>query len=121
MVVNKGTWRNTRQYNFEEEYRRKKAARQKRIARERVVRIQKMLWWPTITVMILVLATLIVWRPLQSVRIDSVWDGIRHLTSAPNCNAARAVGLAPARRGQPGYWPSHDADNDGVACEPWPR
>lgn len=44
---------------------------------------------------------------------------LRHLAAAPNCDAARAVGLAPARYGQPGYWPSHDADNDGIACEPW--
>ncbi|HEY0919566.1 excalibur calcium-binding domain-containing protein [Devosia sp.] len=45
----------------------------------------------------------------------------RHWLAAPNCFAARSVGLAPARRGEPGYYPSHDADNDGVACEPWPR
>ncbi|TIW38124.1 MAG: calcium-binding protein, partial [Mesorhizobium sp.] len=19
----------------------------------------------------------------------------------------------------PGYWPTHDADRDGIACEPW--
>jgi hypothetical protein len=30
-----------------------------------------------------------------------------------------AVGLTPARRGQPGYWPKHDRDQDGWACEPW--
>lgn len=121
MVVNRGTWRGARQYNFEEEYRRKKAARHKRIARERWVRLRKTLWWPTVLMMILVLAALIAWRPMQSVQINSVWDGVRHLASAPNCSAARAVGLAPARRGQPGYWPSHDADNDGTACEPWPH
>ena len=46
---------------------------------------------------------------------------IRHVAAAPNCAAARAVGLAPARRGQPGYWSRHDRDNDGIACEPWPR
>ncbi|WP_198137369.1 excalibur calcium-binding domain-containing protein [Roseibium aggregatum] len=44
-----------------------------------------------------------------------------HLASAPNCDAARSVGLAPANRGEPGYWSKHDADNDGIACEPWPR
>jgi hypothetical protein len=44
---------------------------------------------------------------------------LRHVAAAPNCNAARVVGLAPARRGQPGYWPSHDRDGDGIACEPW--
>ena len=43
---------------------------------------------------------------------------VKHLISFPNCNAAEAVGLAPARRGQPGYWSHNDADNDGIACEP---
>ena len=43
----------------------------------------------------------------------------RHRAAARNCNAARAVGLAPARRGEPGYYPQHDRDNDGIACEPW--
>ena len=46
---------------------------------------------------------------------------LRHIASGPNCDAARAAGLAPAKRGEPGYWSSHDADNDGIACEPWPR
>ena len=45
------------------------------------------------------------------------YDTFRHWMSIPNCNAAGAWSLAPARRGQPGYWPKHDADNDGVACE----
>jgi hypothetical protein len=36
-------------------------------------------------------------------------------------HVARMVGLAPARRGQPGYYPQHDRDKDGIACEPWPR
>ncbi len=45
---------------------------------------------------------------------------VRHLMAAPNCDAARAVGLAPAERGEPGYWLRHDADGDGLACEPWP-
>lgn len=35
-----------------------------------------------------------------------------------NCDQARAMGLAPAYRGQPGYAPHLDADNDGIACEP---
>ena len=46
---------------------------------------------------------------------------LRHIAAAPNCDAARAVGLAPAYRGQPGYYPQHDRDRDGIACEPWPR
>ena len=50
-----------------------------------------------------------------------VMTTLKHWRAAPNCTAARAAGLAPARRGEPGYYPKHDADNDGVACEPWPR
>jgi hypothetical protein len=44
---------------------------------------------------------------------------LRHLAAAPNCNAARAADLAPAQRGEPGYWPMNDRDGDGVACEPY--
>jgi hypothetical protein len=44
---------------------------------------------------------------------------VRHWLAAPNCASARAVGLAPARDGQPGYYFSHDADHDGIACEPY--
>ena len=31
---------------------------------------------------------------------------LRDAAAAPNCTAARVVGLAPAYRGQPGYFPS---------------
>lgn len=34
-----------------------------------------------------------------------------------NCSEARALGAAPVRRGQPGYGPHLDRDNDGVGCE----
>ena len=34
------------------------------------------------------------------------------------CNEVRQRGLAPLRRGEPGYRPWMDGDNDGVACEP---
>ncbi|WP_156723403.1 excalibur calcium-binding domain-containing protein [Streptomyces apocyni] len=34
-----------------------------------------------------------------------------------NCDEARAAGAAPVRRGDPGYGPHLDADNDGVGCE----
>ena len=50
----------------------------------------------------------------------SLKDKVRHLMASPNCSAARLVGVAPAYRGEPGYWRSHDADHDGVACEPIP-
>jgi hypothetical protein len=34
-----------------------------------------------------------------------------------NCSEARAAGVAPIRRGQPGYGTHLDRDNDGIACE----
>lgn len=34
-----------------------------------------------------------------------------------NCSAARAAGAAPVMRGDPGYAPKLDRDNDGVGCE----
>jgi len=36
-----------------------------------------------------------------------------------NCDDARAHGAAPVRRGDPGYGPHLDRDNDGVGCEPY--
>lgn len=35
----------------------------------------------------------------------------------PNCRAACEAGVAPIYRGQPGYRPPLDRDNDGIACE----
>lgn len=37
----------------------------------------------------------------------------------PNCASARAAGAAPIHRGEPGYRPPLDADDDGIACEPY--
>ncbi len=34
-----------------------------------------------------------------------------------NCSEARAAGAAPVRRGDPGYGPHLDRDNDGIGCE----
>jgi hypothetical protein len=34
-----------------------------------------------------------------------------------NCAAARAAGVAPLHRGDPGYRPGLDRDGDGIACE----
>lgn len=38
-----------------------------------------------------------------------------------NCREARAAGAAPIYRGQPGYGAHMDGDNDGIACELYPR
>lgn len=35
----------------------------------------------------------------------------------PSCRAARAAGVAPIRRGSPGYAGHLDRDGDGIACE----
>ena len=34
-----------------------------------------------------------------------------------NCDAARAAGAAPVHRGDPGYGPHLDRDDDGTGCE----
>ncbi|MFF4320634.1 excalibur calcium-binding domain-containing protein [Streptomyces sp. NPDC001568] len=34
-----------------------------------------------------------------------------------NCDAAKAAGAAPIRRGQPGYREALDRDKDGIACD----
>ncbi|MGW4088540.1 excalibur calcium-binding domain-containing protein [Nocardia sp. NPDC004718] len=34
-----------------------------------------------------------------------------------NCPEVRNASKAPLRRGQPGYAPHLDRDNDGIACE----
>jgi hypothetical protein len=34
----------------------------------------------------------------------------------PNCTAAEAAGVAPIRRGRPGYRSALDRDGDGIAC-----
>ena len=38
-----------------------------------------------------------------------------------NCDAARADGASSIRAGEPGYAAHLDRDDDGVACEPYPR
>ncbi|KTE17170.1 calcium-binding protein [Sphingopyxis sp. H115] len=35
------------------------------------------------------------------------------------CDDARAAGSAPIYRSEPGYRDDLDADNDGIACEPY--
>ena len=56
--------------------------------------------------------------------LNSPWPPIttlKHLAAFPNCAATRIVGLAPAHKGQPGYWSRNDRDKDGIACELWRR
>jgi hypothetical protein len=57
--------------------------------------------------------------------VPRVWSMNSESSSSPSavsfrsCAAARAAGRAPIRRGEPGYAPHLDADNDGIACEPY--
>lgn len=44
---------------------------------------------------------------------------LQHFAAAEGCGTTRSLGLAPARRGDPGYWSHHDGDDDGIACERW--
>jgi hypothetical protein len=66
-------------------------------------------------VAIIAAATLAAW---VAVVVLSPWSAavtLRHVVAALNCGSARLVGLAPTVRGEPGFWPKHDADGDGVA------
>jgi hypothetical protein len=66
------------------------------------------------------LAVIVVFATANSLSVPP-GVAVLHLASFPNCDAARAVGLAPAAHGGPGYWSRHDRDKDGTACEPWRR
>jgi hypothetical protein len=57
----------------------------------------------------------------QSLTASTRLDAAARTTPFRNCDAARAAGAAPVRRGQPGYGPHLDRDNDGIGCEPYPR
>lgn len=54
-------------------------------------------------------------RPTQQAPAAQLQGGVYFA----NCDAARAAGAAPIPRGEPGYRPALDRDNDGVACEPY--
>jgi Excalibur calcium-binding domain len=79
-------------------------------------------WWRRLPDRMLVFAWVFAiasWAALAFVLMTPWTAGVtaRHLAAAMGCDAARAVGLAPARRGEPGYWPWLDRDHDGVACK----
>jgi Excalibur calcium-binding domain len=46
-----------------------------------------------------------------------VWTSAKSVGPFRYCSEARAAGVAPIRRGQPGYADHLDADGDGIACE----
>ena len=69
---------------------------------------------------LLTFALALVWFTITSLSPWPVPLTVQHYLASHDCDSARAVGLAPARRGEPGYWPDLDADHDGIACETWP-
>ncbi len=61
-------------------------------------------------------------RPARAVARDAEAAPVARAAAGAyyrNCAAAWAAGAAPLYRGQPGYRPEMDGDNDGVACEPY--
>jgi hypothetical protein len=90
---------------------------------ERYKRAQKRRWFARRVLMPVLIVTAVIagsWVLLGLSRWPRTVT-VRHILTFPNCSAARAVGLAPARIGTPGYYSRHDRDQDGIACEPWPR
>ncbi|WP_321176876.1 excalibur calcium-binding domain-containing protein [Bradyrhizobium sp. USDA 3256] len=72
---------------------------------------------------LIAIVTILIAYPAVWLLASSSWPitaTLRHIASAPNCDFARLVGLAPARRGEPGSWKRNDRDGDGLSCEPWP-
>ena len=64
--------------------------------------------WVALGAPFILLSAYIVYGSI-GIHFTSPWSLLRHLAAFPNCATARLVGLAPARAGQPGYWPTHDA------------
>lgn len=99
------------------EQRMRNLQRRFRAVSARRDRTTKLRW--AMTALIAVVAILAAY-PAIWLLVSSSWPittTLRHLASAPNCDFARLVGLAPARRGEPGYWKHLDRDGDGVACD----
>lgn len=56
-------------------------------------------------------------REPRPVSPAAAWRDTAAETYYPNCSAARAAGVAPLMRGDPGYSRRLDRDGDGRACE----
>jgi hypothetical protein len=118
MRTTKSHWR-AKQYNFEDEIRRKKHLLASRQHHARSALIRRNAIIVTLAIGAVALMAINIMQKLDEVQYDGPGEAVRHLLASPNCDAARSVGLAPAGRGQPGYYNRHDADDDGIACEPY--
>lgn len=84
-------------------------------------RMRRWRWSPTVVVPVLLICAGA--GGMVYLLSQSKWPvdvTLRHWLASANCSSARLAGLAPPRPGEPGYYPEHDADQDGIACEPWP-
>lgn len=75
----------------------------------------------TLAVVSVLVAGMSLLTSLQYGSRDGAVVQIQHRIAYMGCGAARAVSLAPARIGQPGYWRHLDRNNNGVSCEPTDR
>jgi len=68
---------------------------------------------------VILIALTLTWAVLMVLRVsdDPLSMRIKHYLTAPGCGMAEVLDLAPARAGQPGYWPWLDENRDGWACK----
>jgi hypothetical protein len=69
------------------------------------------------------LTTVAVVSPPTTVAITAYPEALTTTTAAApvfyaDCDAVRAAGAAPLKRGEPGYRTALDRNHNGVACEP---
>jgi Excalibur calcium-binding domain len=62
---------------------------------------------------------LVIWETQRQEARSALLSTVAQGTVFAGCNEVRARGLAPLRRGEPGYGEHMDGDGDGEACEPY--
>ena len=62
---------------------------------------------------------LVIWETQKVEARSALLSTVAPGTVFAGCNEVRARGLAPLRRGEPGYGEHMDSDRDGEACEPY--
>lgn len=98
---------------------KRKRLRQKRVE-ERGRRWVRPSDWLMHLLSLIMALTISIYAGILFERFGDPLLALRHMASFPNCAATRAMGLAPAALGEPGYYRGHDRDRDGIACEPYP-
>ena len=83
-------------------------AEQERIRRQKSLRQLGLVFFLTLATFVIGMAVTN-WRIVRAKLPTYYW----------NCAAARAAGAAPIHRGERGFRSPLDADDDGIACEPY--